>query len=53
MKKTEAILVLFTKSTDNVLLLSTRITGVDSIDFTGKFTLYSKINLLNIAVYYL
>ena len=43
MKKTEAILVLFTTSTHNVLLSGTKITLIGSTLFTGKFTLYGKI----------
>ena len=43
MKKTEAILVLFTTSTYYVLLFGTIISRVASIVFKKKFTLYGKL----------
>ena len=43
MKKTEAILLLFAKSTHYVLFPGTKIIRVDYILFTGKFTLYDNI----------
>ena len=43
MKITEAILVLFTTSTHYVLQFGTKITLIDSIVFTKKFTFYGKI----------
>ena len=43
MKKTEAILVLFTTSRHYVLTFRMEITRIDSIVFAKKFTLYGKI----------
>ena len=43
MKITEAILVLFTTSRHYVLQFGTKITWIDSIVFTKKFTLYGKL----------
>ena len=43
MKRTEAILVLFTTSTYYVLLFGTIITSIDSTVFTKKFTLHGKL----------